>query len=518
MKKILTPKSSPSQTVALRAKLRRLILEHHDDIAAFKAVRVEVHEAWELSGGRVKLRVELELKDGSYRTFTRVVPFALPPAMKSTYRDWTIVTKPTWYGYGYQLLDETGAAAGESETDLIEAKHVEQNARRAIDRQIAERAKTKPAARPLSQAPAARTIEAELLPAPAPSPAASDFPVHPRATSEQLIVVEKEPSAVIEGARNNAGVAGLPVPAIIAREDRKTAKRFLEFFTVTIRNPNTRAAYARACVYFLDWCHQRGLTLHTIEPMHVAAYIEKLTKEREPQTVKQHLAAIRMLFDWLVIGQSVPFNPAASVKGPSYSYKKGKTPILDEGGMKQLLDGIDTSTVVGLRDRALIALMFYSFGRVTAAIAMDVKDYYPRGKRYFVGLREKGGKYHEVPVHHKAEEYLDAYIQAAGLSGQKDTPLFRSSKGKKPDALSENRMSRVDAWKMIKRRGRLAGIREEISPHSFRGTGITLYLESGGTLEDAQNIANHESARTTKLYDRTGDQISLDEIERIPAL
>lgn len=402
MKKILTPKSNPSQTVALRAKLRRLILEHHGDIAALKAVRVEVHEAWELSGGRVKLRAELELKDGSYRTFIRVVPFALPPAMKSTYRDWTIVTKPTWYGYRYQLLDETGAAAGESEGDLIEAKYVEQNARRAIDRLIAERVKTKPVAKPLRQAPAAQKIEAELLPAPTASPVA-DSPVPSPAGSEQLIVVEKEPATLIERARNSAA-GGLPVPAIIAREDQKTAKRFLEFFTVTIRNPNTRAAYARACGYFLDWCHRRGLTLHTIEPMHVAAYIEKLTKEREAQTVKQHLAGIRMLFDWLVIGQSVSFNPAASVKGPSYSYKKGKTPILDEAGMKQLLDGIDTSTIVGLRDRALIALMFYTFGRVSAAIAMDVKDYYPRSKRYFIGLREKGGKYHEVPVHHKAEE------------------------------------------------------------------------------------------------------------------
>ena len=310
--------------------------------------------------------------------------------------------------------------------------------------------------------------------------------------------------------------AGLDrLPALIANEGEQTAKRFLEFFAVTIRNLNTRAAYARAVGYFIEWCELHKLTLRTIEPLHVAAYIERLTKEREPQTVKQHLAAIRMLFDWLVVGQSVPFNPAASVKGPSYSYKKGKTPILDGESMRQLLDSVDTSTVVGLRDRALIALMFYSFGRVSAVIGMDVKDYYPRGKRYFIGLHEKGGKYHEVPVHHQAEEYLDAYIEAAGLATQKDTPLFRSSKGKKPNALSDNRMGRTDAWKMVKRRARQAGIKEELSPHSFRGTGITVYLEKGGTIENAQAIANHESPRTTKLYDRTGDQVSLDEIERI---
>jgi site-specific recombinase XerD len=313
-----------------------------------------------------------------------------------------------------------------------------------------------------------------------------------------------------------AAPGSLYVPAIIAAEGEQAGKRFLEFFTVNIRNLNTRRAYARAVGYFLDWCDQRELTLRQIAPMVVAAYIEHLTKEWEPQTVKQHLAAIRMLCDWLVIGQVLPFNPAASVKGPRYSYKKGKTPILAAEDMRLLLDSIGVSTVIGLRDRALIGLMFYSFGRVSAIIDMDVGDYFPRGKRFFIGLHEKGGKYHEVPVHHKAEEYLDAYLQAAGIASAKDTPLFRSFKGKgKGQVMTEQRMSRTDVWKMVQRRALACGIREEISPHSFRGTGITVYLDSGGTLEHAQEIANHASARTTKLYDRTSDQISLDEIERI---
>jgi integrase/recombinase XerD len=309
------------------------------------------------------------------------------------------------------------------------------------------------------------------------------------------------------------------LPAIVTSEGEATAKRFIEFFTATIRNRNTRAAYARAVYQFLAWCDDQRLALRGIDPVHVAAWIEKLTQEREPQTVKQHLAAIRMLFDWMVTGQCMPFNPATSVRGPRYSYKKGKTPILDEGGMHRLLSGIDTSDITGMRDRALIAMMYYTFGRVSAVINLDVKDYYPRGKRYFIGLKEKGGKHHEVPVHHKAQEYLDAYIEAAGLASKKDHPLFCSSKGKaKEKVLSENRMSRIDAWKMIKRRALRAGILEDISPHSFRGTGITLYLESGGSLEHAQAIADHASPRTTKLYDRTGDQLSLDEIERIPSL
>jgi site-specific recombinase XerD len=308
------------------------------------------------------------------------------------------------------------------------------------------------------------------------------------------------------------------LPAIIAKAGDPTKKRFLEFFTATIRNRNTRAAYARAVSQFLAWCDDNGLTLTSIEPIHVASWIEKLTREREPQTVKQHLAALRMLFDWMVTGQCMPSNPAGSVRGPRYSYKKGKTPILDDAGMEQLISSIETDTIMGLRDRALITMMYYTFGRVSAVVALDVRDFYPRGKKYFVALREKGGKDHEVPLHHKALEYLDAYIEAAGLAGQKDAALFRTSKGTgKSKALSEKRMHRVDAWRMIKSRALRAGIKEDVSPHSFRGTGITLYLESGGSLEHAQAIADHASPRTTKLYDRTGDQLSLDEIERIPS-
>lgn len=306
----------------------------------------------------------------------------------------------------------------------------------------------------------------------------------------------------------------LIVPQIITNEGEKTTKRFLGFFTANIRNLNTRRSYARAVEQFLTWCEERGASLEKIEPMIVAAYIEKLTKERSAQTVKQHLAAIRMLFDWLVIGQALPFNPAASVRGPRYSYKQGKTPVLPVDEMRQFLERIDISTVTGLRDRALIGMMVYSFARVSAVVGMKVKDYYAKGKRHFIGLHEKGGKYHEVPVHHKAEDFLDVYLEAAGIAGEKNAPLFQSAGGK-GRGLNGKAMSRFDAWAMVKRRAREAGIVAEISPHSFRATGITAYLENGGTIEHAQQIAAHESPRTTKLYDRTNDHITLDEIERI---
>jgi site-specific recombinase XerD len=218
---------------------------------------------------------------------------------------------------------------------------------------------------------------------------------------------------VVSAAKATRLVAALAtttvVPAIVADAGDAAAKRFLEFFAVTIRNKNTRTAYLHAASRFFAWCdhHQLG-ALDEIEPLHVAAYIEELGKDFEKPTVKQHLAATRMLFDWLVTGQVVATNPAHSVRGPKHVVKTGKTTVLDAEQARLLLDSIDTSTVVGLRDRALISVMIFAFARIGAVVAMRVEDYYPNGKRWWVRLHEKGGKRHEMPAHHNLEAYLDA--------------------------------------------------------------------------------------------------------------
>jgi site-specific recombinase XerD len=265
---------------------------------------------------------------------------------------------------------------------------------------------------------------------------------------------------------------------------------------------------------FFRWCESSGLALDQIGPVHVAAYIERLGKDLSRPSVKQQLAAIRMLFDWLVVGQVVPFNPASSVRGPRFTTKKGKTPVLSAEEARQLLDAIDTSSVVGLRDRALIGLMVFTFARVGAATGMDVEDWYFQGRRWWVRLHEKGGKRHEMPAHHNLEEYMAAYIDAAGIAGEKGTPLFRTGRGK-TQRLTERRITQPEVYLMIRRRAAGAGIKTLIGCHTFRATGITAYLTNGGKLEVAQQMAAHESARTTGLYDRRGDEISLDEVERI---
>jgi integrase/recombinase XerD len=317
---------------------------------------------------------------------------------------------------------------------------------------------------------------------------------------------------VVVSPARQVGHIGLDVlPAVIIGAGEGASRRFVEFFTASIRNKNTRTAYMRALRPFLSWCEMRGLPLRDIQPVHVAAYVEGHSGSLP--TVKQHLAAIRMLFDWLVTGQIVPTNPASSVRGPKYVVKKGKTPVLTAAQARQLLDSIDTGNIVGLRDRALIGVMVYSFARVSAVIGMRVEDYYQSGKRWWVRLHEKGGKRHEVPAHHNAEAYLDAYLGAAGIAGQKKSPLFRTISRSRQ--LTESPMYRSDVLRMIKRRAGAAGLPASTCCHTFRATGITAYLENGGTIENAQAIAAHESPRTTKLYDRTKDEITLDEVERI---
>ncbi len=308
---------------------------------------------------------------------------------------------------------------------------------------------------------------------------------------------------------------GAFLPTLVAAAGERAGIRFLEFFAGTIRNPYTRRAYARAVGVFLTWCQEAGVpSIAAVQPLHVATWIELQTRERAAPSVKQQLAAIRHLFDWLVTGQVIPVNPAASVRGPSHVVRQGMTPVLDPAEARTLLDSIDVTTPIGLRDRALIAIMVYSFARIGAALAMKVEDVFVPNRRLWVRLREKGGKRHEMPCHHSLDEYLHAYLDGVGIADDAKGPLFRTV-GRGTSRLTRTSLPQANAYAMVRRRAVAAGIGTKIGNHSFRATGITAYLKNGGTLENAAAMANHASTRTTQLYDRRQDAISLDEVERI---
>ena len=301
------------------------------------------------------------------------------------------------------------------------------------------------------------------------------------------------------------------LPQVIVDAGPQATARFLEFFAGRIANARTRAAYGRAVGQFLGWCEARGLGLREVSPLHVAAYIR--THPGSAPTVKQHLAAIRMLGDWLVVNQVLPVNPAAAVPGPKHVVTKGATPVLSPAEARKLLETIDSDTLAGLRDRALLSVMLYSFARVSAVLGMRRQDYFGQGSRGWLRLHEKGGKRHDVPAHHRAAAALDEYVAAAGLDEPK-TALFQSvdPAGRR---LTGRALERRVVLAMIKRRAAAAGLPPSTCCHTFRATGITAYLSNGGTLEHAQQIAGHASPKTTKLYDRTADTLTVDEIERI---
>ena len=212
---------------------------------------------------------------------------------------------------------------------------------------------------------------------------------------------------------------------MIADADDRTAWRFIDFFAVTIRNSNTRESYYRAVSRFLDWCEERGPNrLDAIMPIHVAAYIEQLQLSRA--SVRRHLSAISRCFDWLVSGGTLEVNPATSVQRPKHVVKVGTTPVLSDDEARTLLESLPTDMTAGLRDRALIGSMLYTFGRVGAVIAMNVEDYRMSNHQRSFLLHEKDGRVHQVPAHHSLIEYLGEYMDATDLWDKPKEPLFQA--------------------------------------------------------------------------------------------
>ena len=305
------------------------------------------------------------------------------------------------------------------------------------------------------------------------------------------------------------------LPALVDRAGPDGWRAFLNFFGASIENDNTRKAYLRAVVEFLDECEQSGIEqLEDIEPFIVGAYVQHLQKVRglSKPTVKLKLAALRKFFDHLVVHQVIPSSPAHSVRGPKVQIAKGKSPVLDREQLQQLLESIDRSTLTGKRDYAWLTLAASSWCRVSALAKLTIGDYEHAGKRSFIHVEEKGGKVDRMPVHHKAQEALDEYIEAASLES-KDSPIFQSLT--RAGELSGRPLHRSKVWEMVRRRAKKAELPENLCCHTFRGTGITLFLQAGGKLERAQVIAHHADSRTTKGYDHSDDDVTLEDIELV---
>lgn len=288
---------------------------------------------------------------------------------------------------------------------------------------------------------------------------------------------------------------------------------FEEFLYGQIRNPFTRRNYLRAVRVFSWWCQARGLKLTRVTPADVAQHLDSLPIA--PPTRKVHLAALRRFFDQLVLRHVILLNPALSVRGERYQVVEGKTPEISIEQARRLLRSIDTSHVIGLRDRAVIALMIYTAARVGAVAKLRRGDFYDSGDQYCLRFTEKGGKVREIPVRHDLQGWMQEYLAAAGVNGAEAAlPIFCTAQ-RRTRRLTVNPMTADDMGRMVKRRLRDAGLSPRLSAHSFRVATVTDLLDQGVSLEEVQFLAGHADPRTTRLYDRRQRRVTRNIVERI---
>lgn len=323
----------------------------------------------------------------------------------------------------------------------------------------------------------------------------------------------KRESALLVVEKNLPNIFGEDPPFLIANAGHAAQFAWEEFFYGALRNSHTRRAYGHATKQFLAWCERRGLQLHQVSPRDVGQYFDSVALS--PVTQKLHLSAIRRLFDFLVNRHAVVLNPAATVRTERHQVIEGKTPEIPIEQARRLLASIGTQHVVGLRDRAIVAMLIYTAARIGAVAKLQRQHFFDAGDQHCLRFVEKGGKSREIPVRHDLQAFLLEYLAAAQIpEADKQAPLFRSAI-RRTGQLTDRPMTAGDMGRMIKRRMREAGLPARLSPHSFRVTTITDLLSQGVPLEDVQFLAGHSDPRTTRLYDRRQRRVTRNIVERI---
>lgn len=303
------------------------------------------------------------------------------------------------------------------------------------------------------------------------------------------------------------------LPALVAQAGPAAQFAWEEFIFGKIRNQHTRKAYERAIRQFLRHCQSLGRELSQVSPKDVGTYLDGL--ECAVATKKLNLSALRHFFDALVTRHVVVLNPAASVRAERLQIVEGKTPEITIEQARLLLRSIDTSNIVGQRDRAIIGILIYTAARVGAVAKLRRSDFYDLGDQNCLRFHEKGGKSREIPVRHDLRQFIQEYMESGGLAySDKASPLFRTTI-RRTKRLTQTSMTADDMGRMLKRRLRTAGLPSRLSPHSFRVATITDLLNQGVALEDVQNLAGHADPRTTRLYDRRQRKVTRNIVERI---
>jgi site-specific recombinase XerD len=303
------------------------------------------------------------------------------------------------------------------------------------------------------------------------------------------------------------------VPTLVTEAGSSARYAWEEFLYGEIENVHTRRAYGKAVSDLLSSAEKAGLSLSQISPKFVRQHFERMKSKTSTPTRKLRLSAVKRFFDIAVTRHAMPLNPALSVRGEKYSVTEGKTSEISTGEVAKLLKRCDESTVIGLRDKTIIALMAFTAARVNAVSMLCVGDFAYKGNQWVVILAEKGGKSREIPVRHDLELLIKKLILALGSPTDKD-PLFPTAV-RRSGRFTDTSIHPNNVRDMLKKRLLAAGLPTNYTPHSFRVCTLTDLLKQDVAREDVQYLAGHADARTTALYDRRSKKVTRNIVERI---
>ena len=303
------------------------------------------------------------------------------------------------------------------------------------------------------------------------------------------------------------------IPDVLRRAGAAACFAADEFFSARISNWETRRAYARAVRTFFKWCDQQALELAQVTPGLAGRFIRSL--EVSDATKNQTLAAMRNFFDTLVERHAIVLNPFTSVRGIKHKVVDGKTPELTIAQARILIASIDLSRPIGLRDRALFGTMITTGCRVGALSLLRVGDLRTGDGGRFLRFREKNGKEREIPVRRDLDEWVETYMQAAGITdAPAESPLWLC--GRRWGALRHEGISTMGIRALLKRRLKAAGLPGDLTPHSFRVMVVTALLRQNVPVDEVQHLVGHSHPSTTQLYDRRRHRVTRTIVERIP--
>ncbi|MBS0232503.1 MAG: tyrosine-type recombinase/integrase [Proteobacteria bacterium] len=299
-------------------------------------------------------------------------------------------------------------------------------------------------------------------------------------------------------------------------------------FLVNQRSARTKEHYLRIVMQFLAWAEARELkSLAELTTADIKNYVEGLIRRKgsgfarvSAQSRAQVISCLRGYFNDLVLKGALAFNPVTSVKNPKTKANEGAFPPLPDNQVVRLLDGIGEATLQDVQDRAVIGLMVFACARVSAVTKLKQTDVWEELGRIHVRLEEKGGKPHQLPLNREAERYLRAFLakSSEGSAGCDPNPegwLFRRW-NKRRRVLTSLPLDRLVCYRMVRRRAKSLGIvHRKMGNHTFRATGITMFINAGGVLEDARRLANHSSTNTTRLYDHNRHGVKECDVDRI---